>query len=384
MDSERLQVHNEKPQKEAVSERGMMDIPFLVLTLLLMSIGLITMFSASYARAYADHHGNSTFYFARQAIFAVVGIVAMLAITRLDYHLWRIVAFPMLAVSVALLLLVLVMGSSGGGATRWIVIAGIRFQPSEVAKLAVVVTFATMISSYKDKMKTFRYGVVPFAAILGLLVILLALEPHLSAIIIIGVLGALMMFYGGTQLRWFLIGAGAAALFLFIFLKTNSYAQTRVANCRDPFQDASDNGYQAVQSLYAIGSGGLFGQGLGRSRQKYLYLPEESNDYIFSIFCEELGLVGAVLVIVLFALLIVRGFWLAMHARDRFGALLIAGIMSLMALQVFFNIGVVTSFLPATGISLPFFSYGGTALMLNLFEMGMVLQVSRQNDNQLL
>lgn len=369
--------------KLVADERGMMDLPFLVLTLLLTAIGLIMMFSASYARAYSDE-GVSTYYFARQAIFAVGGIAAMLAITRLNYHMWRMLAFPMMIVSVFLLLLVLVMGSSGGGATRWIVLAGIRFQPSEIVKFAVIVTFATMISSYREKMETFRYGVAPFAVILGVIVVLLWLEPHLSAIVIICAIGAVMMFLGGTRIRWFAILAAAAAGAGFVYLTAKGYALDRVVTWRDPFSDASDKGYQTVQSLYAIGSGGMFGLGLGKSRQKYLYLPEESNDYIFSIICEELGFIGAMLILLLFVLLIIRGYWLAMHARDRFGALLIAGIMTLIALQVFFNIGVVTNFLPATGISLPFFSYGGTALMLNLFEMGVVLQVSRQNDNKLL
>ncbi len=380
METARLQ---EPKTKVVVDERGMMDIPFLVLTILLMAIGLIMMFSASYARAYSDE-GNSTYYFARQAFFAVLGIAAMLLITRIDYHIWRMAAFPLMAASVLLLLLVLIMGSSGGGATRWIVLFGVRFQPSEIAKFAVIVTFATMISSYREKMKTFRYGVVPFGLVLGLIVILLALEPHLSAIVIIGAVGAVMMFMGGTKLRWFALVAAVAAVFAYVYLTAKGYALDRIVTWRDPFSDPSDNGYQTVQSLYAIGSGGLFGLGLGKSRQKYLYLPEESNDYIFSIICEELGFVGAILIILLFVLLIVRGYWLAMHARDHFGALLIAGIMTLIALQVFFNIGVVTNFLPATGISLPFFSYGGTSLLLNLFEMGVVLEVSRQNTNKLL
>ena len=383
MDTEQLQVHTDEAPSERTRERTIVDIPFLVLTLLLMSIGLIVLFSASYARAYSEY-GNSTFYFIRQVIFAGIGIAAMLFITLVDYHWWRSVSFLMLGASLALLLLVLIMGKTVNGATRWVEIAGIRFQPSEVVKFAVIVTFATMISSYKDKMKTFRYGVVPFMAVLGVIVGLLALEHHLSAIVIIGAVGALMMFYGGTQLRWFVIGAAAAGLFLLIYLKINPYAMERITYWQDPFQDSSDNGYQSVQSLYAIGSGGFFGLGLGKSRQKYLYLPFESNDYIFSILCEELGFLGAMMVVVLFMLLIIRGFWIAMHARDRFGALLAAGVMSLLALQVFFNIGVVTGFLPPTGISLPFFSYGGTALMLNLFEMGVVLQVSRQSGTQLL
>ena len=197
-------------------------------------------------------------------------------------------------------------------------------------------------------------------------------------------LGAVMMFLGGVHLRWFALGGGVVAVFAIIYLTRMGYAGDRVTAWRDPASDPTDTGYQILQSLYAIGSGGLMGLGLGKGRQKYLYLPEEHNDYIFPIVCEELGFVGAVVVILLFVLLILRGYWIAMHARDRFGALMAAGLTTHLALQVFLNIGVVTNFLPATGISLPFFSYGGTALLIQLFEMGLILAISRQNDNKLL
>ncbi len=370
-------------QQEVITdERGMLDLPFLLLTLLLVIIGLVMMYSASYARAYAET-GNAAYYFTRQAIFAVLGIVAMMVISRLNYQIWRMAAFPMLAVSVVLLLLVALFGEEEGGAKRWFSIAGITFQPSEVAKLAVIVSFATLISGYREKMQTFRYGVAPFAGVLIVIIALLVLEPHLSGIVIIGGVGAAMMFLGGTRLRWFALAAGAAMVFGYVYLNVMGYADARITAWRDPFADATDSGYQIVQSLYAIGSGGLLGLGLGHSRQKYLYLPEEHNDYIFAIVCEELGFVGAGVIILLFMLLIIRGYWLAIHARDRFGSLLVAGITTLLALQVFFNIGVVTNFLPATGISLPFFSYGGTALLMQLAEMGIVLNVSRYNRNTL-
>ena len=213
---------------------------------------------------------------------------------------------------------------------------------------------------------------------------LLVLQPHLSAIIIIFAVGASMMFLGGTRYRWFVLLGIAALIFGAVYLATMGYASERITAWRNPWADQSDTSYQIVQSLYAIGSGGLMGLGLGRGRQKYLYLPEEHNDYIFAIVCEELGFVGAMVILLLFMLLIIRGYWIAMHARDRFGALVVGGITTLLALQVFFNIGVVTNFLPSTGISLPFFSYGGTALLLQLFEMGLILSVSRQSNNQLL
>ncbi len=370
-------------EKILLDERGLLDVPFLALTVLLVIIGVVMMFSASYARAYAEE-GKATYYFARQAIFAVLGVGIMLFVSRINYQLWRGASFIVLAVSVVFLMLVPIIGTEEGGAKRWIWIGFTSFQPSELTKLAIVMSFASLMSTYREKMQTFRYGVVPFAAILLVVCALLALERHFSGILIILAIGASMMFLGGAQLRWFVIGGAAVAVFAVIYLTTMGYASDRVTAWRDPMSDPSDTGYQILQSLYAIGSGGLMGLGFGKSRQKYLYLPEEHNDYIFPIVCEELGFVGALVIILLFILLIVRGYWIAMHARDRFGALMAAGLTTHMALQTFLNIGVVTNFLPATGISLPFFSYGGTALLLQLFEMGLILAVSRQNDNKLL
>jgi len=366
------------------SELGMVDMPFLLLTILLVMIGVIMVFSASYARAYAEE-GKATVYFARQAVFAVVGIGAMLFFSRWNYQIWRALSFLIMAGTVVLLLLVLLIGTEEGGARRWIYL-GFSFQPSEVAKVALIMVFATMMSSYKDRMKTFKYGVLPFGVILAVLAGLLALEPHFSAIIIIFSIGAAMMFLGGVDYRWFVVGGIVVALFVVIYLSTMGYASERITAWRNPWdeQAQSDASYQIVQSLYAIGSGGLMGTGLGRGRQKYLYLPEEHNDYIFAIACEELGFVGAMVILLLFVLLILRGYWIALHARDRFGVLLAGGVITHIALQTFFNIGVVTNFLPATGISLPFFSYGGTALLVQLFEMGLVLSVSRQSKNQLM
>ena len=373
-----------KPREKVIAdERGLLDLPFLILTVLLVMIGVIMMFSASYARAYVKT-GNSAYYFIRQAIFAAAGIAIMLLVSRVNYQVWRSLAFPILAAAIVLLLLVPVIGREENGSTRWIYFGPISVQPSEIAKLGVILTFAAMISVFKEKMQTFKYGVAPFAGILLVIAGLLYIEPHMSATVIIFGIGAVMMFLGGTKIRWFVIFGGAAALLAVVYLKTKGYTGARITAWKDPFSDPSDNGYQIVQSLYAIGSGGLMGLGLGKSRQKYLYLPEEHNDYIFSIICEELGFVGALVIILLFVLLIIRGYWIAMHSHDRFGALVAAGLTTLLLLQVFFNIGVVTNFLPATGISLPFFSYGGTALLMQLFEMGIILNVSRQNRQNLL
>ncbi len=340
------------------------------------------LFSASYARAYSET-GQAAYYFVRQAGFAAFGIFAMLAVTIVPVDWIRKLSMPLLVVSIILLVLVLLIGTDEGGAKRWLYL-GFSFQPSEVTKLAVVLTFAALISGYGDKMKTFYYGVLPFSAILLVIFALLALEPHLSCIVIVGATGAAMMFMGGTRLRWFAILGVCAVIFVLVYLHFMGYASARITAWRNPEADPSDSGYQILQSLYAIGSGGLWGLGLGKSRQKYLYLPEEHNDYIFAIVCEELGFVGAGLIILLFMLLIARGIWLALHAKTRFCSLTMAGLVVQLALQVFFNIGVVSNFLPATGISLPFFSYGGTALMLQLFEMGLVLNMSRDCSNNLL
>ena len=247
----------------------------------------------------------------------------------------------------------------------------------------MVLTFAAMMSMWKDRMQTLRYGVVPYVLIMGVIALLLYLEPHLSATMIILGVGVIMMYLGGTDKKWLILGGILVALLLVVYLATKGYSANRITAWLHPERDASDKGYQIIQSRYAIGSGGLTGLGFGKSRQKYLYLPEEHNDYIFAIACEELGFIGAMVIITLFVLLIVRGYWIAMHARDRFGALTVAGLITLLALQVFLNIGVVSNFLPATGISLPFFSYGGTALWVNLAEMGIILGVSRQNENNI-
>jgi cell division protein FtsW len=357
--------------------RGAMDIPFLCMTLVMMVIGLIMVLSASFARSYYES-GNATFVFVRQLVFSVSGVALMLLADSIKIAAYRRYSFCLLAVSVALLVLVPVIGVESGGAKRWIDLKITRFQPSEIAKLSLVLAFSSMICIYKNKMDTFKYGVLPFVTVIGILVGLLILEPHLSASVIIVILGVIMMFAGGTRLRWFALVAIAVGLFAAIVLPNFDYAQERIAVWRDPIAEKLEGGWQIVQSLYAVGSGGLLGLGLGQGRQKYLYLPEEHNDFIFAVVAEELGFIGAVLILALFAMLIIRGFWIAMHARDRFGSLVATGLSSLLALQVFLNIAVVTNLIPATGISLPFFSSGGTALWLQMIEMGIILSISRE------
>ncbi len=382
---ERQKRARETEQKNLEAAKGRMDIPFLLLTLLLTAIGLVMVFSASFPSAYYES-GDPAYYFKRQAIFAALGIVAMFVVSKFAYQRWRGAAKLLLGFSVFLLILVIIphVGITVNNATRWLGKRGVfTFQPSEIAKLGVIVYFADSISKKKDKMLTWRQGIWPYMAILGIIAVLMMLEPHLSGTILIVGTGVVMMIVGGIR-AWLVglgVGGGAAAVFAYVKLVEAgiiTYGSSRIAMWHNPWIDELGDGYQMVQSLIAIGSGGLLGVGLGKSRQKFLYLPEEHNDCIFAIVCEELGLIGACVIMLIFALLIIRGFWIALHARDRFGSLLAVGVVTHIALQTFLNIAVVSGLVPATGISLPFFSYGGTALALQLFEMGIVLSVSRQ------
>ena len=354
------------------------DIPFLILLMLLLAVGLTMLYSASYAQSeYDTGYTVSTRYLQKQGACAIIGLVAMALLSRLPPDFWFRAAWPLYGVSILLLLSVLFFGQSVNGARRWINIAGVQFQPSEIAKFTLIVLFARLTKGFGSSAKEFRYGVLGFGgALLGIL-IPLALEKHLSAIMLMGMVAVVMMFVAGTNPKWLLAGAAAAAVFVVIYITFMGYAGDRVTAWLHPEQDPGDTGYQILQSLYAIGSGGLFGLGFGKSRQKYLYLPFQYNDYIFAIICEELGLVGAVLIIALFGALILRGYWIALRAPDRFSTVLAAGLVTLIAVQTVLNLGVVTNLLPSTGIALPFFSYGGTALAVNLGEMGVVLSISR-------
>lgn len=358
------------------TDRGMIDVPYLVLTVLLVVIGLIMLFSASYARAYYKT-GNSAKYFISQLMFAVMGMGVLFLFSRIPYEWYQKLSLLILFVAVAILALVPLIGIEVGGATRWISLGFTRFQPSEIAKFAVITSFAAIMAAHTRDMKGFKYGFAPYMLILGVIAGLLYLEPHMSATLIILAVGFIMMILGGTNWK-FLVGLVVVAVALVaVYLLTKGYTADRIRAWLDPESDPLDKGLQILQSQYAIGSGGLTGLGFGRSRQKYMYLPEEHNDYIFAIVCEELGFIGAIGILALFALLIIRGYWIAMHARDRYSMLLAAGLTTLLALQVFLNVAVVTNLLPSTGISLPFFSSGGTALIMQLAENGIVLNISR-------
>ena len=274
----------------------------------------------------------------------MAGVVAMILLSKVRMVTYRRLSLLVLGVSIFLLAVVWIphIGTRVNGARRWLSLGFTTFQPSEIAKIAVVLFFSSMICTYKEQMQTFRYGVV----------------PHLSASIIIMALAIVMMFVGGIKLSYLLVGMGSAGALLLIASKFVPYVHKRIVSWRDPFADTSAAGYQIVQSLYSIGSGGFLGLGLGQSRQKYLYLPEEHNDYIFSIVCEELGYVGAIAILILFALLICRGYWIAAHSPDRYSFLVGIGITTLLSIQVFL-------------------SYGGTALLMQLGEMGIILSISR-------
>ena len=381
---ERIQRRREKEAESRELAKGPIDLPFCLLVLLLTAIGLVMLLSASFPSAYYETDGaNPMRYFIRQGIFAVMGIAAMFLVGQINYQRFRGVAKLLLYLAIFLLILVIIPGNplaeTRNNATRWLGVGGLTFQPSEIAKVAVIIYFADSISRKKDKMRTLRYGILPYCLILGVIAFLMMLEPHLSGAILILGAGAVLMLVGGINWGWVIGAISAAGAMLYVVLFVIGYNTSRITYWLDPWaDDPLDKGYQLRQSLITIGSGGLLGSGLGKSRQKFLYLPEEHNDFIFAIVCEELGLIGATIIMLLFAALILRGYWIALHARDRFGSLLVVGVTTLIAMQTFLNIGVVTGLLPTTGISLPFFSYGGTALSIQLAEMGIVLSVSRQ------
>ncbi len=369
-----------KKKRKLFSIANGFDMPFLIILMLILVICLVCMYSASYAYAFYWYDGDSYYFIKRQLAFAVLGVVAMLMISTIDYHVLHKFSWVLWIVSLALLVVAYIMPSSTG-IHRWIRIPGIgQFQPSEVAKFALIVLYAHLVSLNHKKMKTFTKGYLPFMAILGITCGLVFIEPHLSGTMLLLGIGLILMYVGGTRLVYLLgtIGIGGAAAGYMIF--GMGYEKDRIDVWLKPlemFTKDKDMAWQTVQSLYAIGSGGLMGQGLGNSRQKHLFLPEPQNDFIFSIVCEELGFIGAVLIIILFGLLVWRGFVIGMKAPDKFGSMLAIGLTGQIGLQVAFNVAVVTNTIPNTGISLPFFSYGGTSLVMLLAQMGVVLSVSR-------
>lgn len=358
---------------------GKMDLTFLFLLLIILTVGLVMLFSASYIFA-NTYYGNSYYFITKQAGFAVVGVALMLLVSKIDYHFIRKFAIPFYIIMVIFLVVMLILPPmvSGTSVKRWFSIGPINFQPSELAKFAVILLLAHLIAANQKLMKTFRFGFLFLGLVVGVVCVLVVLEPHLSATVLIFLIGAVMMVVGGLQLRYIFGGlAVAAAGVIAVLSGVLGYAQDRITFWLNPWSAPVGEGYQTIQSLLSIGSGGWLGRGLGQSRQKYLWVPEPHNDFIFAIVCEELGVIGALIIIILFCLLMWRGFVIAMKAPDKFGSLLAMGLTFQVGLQMTLNVLVVTNTIPNTGISLPFFSYGGTSLMILLLEMGIVLSVSR-------
>nr|WP_297172945.1 putative peptidoglycan glycosyltransferase FtsW [uncultured Agathobaculum sp.] len=342
--------------------------------MLLMIIGLIALFSASYTNA-MFYQGSATHFIAQQGGFALLGVIAMIVISNFNYHIYARFSSLIMTVSIVLLILVAIpgIGTVRNYSRRWL----FGFQPSELAKIAVIICFAYWIARNSKSIRSFKGLIRPYGFLLAAYCVLLFLEPHTSAMLIICGTGVLILVAGGMRLWYFvpisIAGAAAVTVFYFSF----PHVRDRFAVWLDPFANLTEDGWQGAMGQIAIGSGGLFGLGLGNSVQKQLYLPEPQNDFIFAIWCEEMGLIGALLVMLLFGYLIVRGFRIAQAAPDKFGFLLATGITIKLAIQTLMNLFVVTGLIPVTGASLPFFSYGGTALLMQLGEMGILLNVSR-------
>ena len=374
-----------KSFKDTYFLTGSIDIPFLGLTIALLTIGLIMLFSASYPYAYY-YKDSSYYYFIRQILFAVAGLVAMLLMSKINYKILKAIYKPVFVVTIALLVIVLFHHTNVQNFKRWIPLGPVTIQPSDLAKFTIILTLAVYISKYYKKMKTMKYGILIPIGIIAIFCGLIYLEHHLSCTILLFFIGACLMFAGGRD--WKLFAFGLAVIVLLGFLVVSfptlieNYAGKRIVAWLDKDYDPLNGRWQTNNSLYAIGSGGFFGVGLGNSKQKYLYVSEPQNDFIFSIVCEELGFLGAAIIIALFAALVIRGLIIASRCKDKFGSLLIIGIVAQIGLQVVLNILVVTDTLPNTGFAFPFFSYGGTAIFMLLFEIGVVLSISRKTNQQ--
>ncbi len=365
--------------KSENSEKSNMDFSMLVTIIILLCMGLIMVSSASSYNALSNY-SNSNFYLSKQLMFAVAGVVAMFVISKIDYNIYKKLAYIGFWASIVLMILVLVpgVGQERNGATRWLGIGDFTFQPSEVMKLTLVLAISTYLAINYKKLKTFKGYVIPIAMLI-LVMAIMFLQKHLSGTLVMIIAAASVIFASGIKIKakYIVIGAIIGSLAVAGFILSEEFRLQRIMSFMNPEEDIKDGNWQAAQSLYAIGSGGIFGRGLGQSRQKYLWLPEAQNDFIFSVLGEELGLVGTVSVSLIFAFFIYRGYRIAITARDMYGSLIAAGITSVFALQIIVNIAVVTCTIPVTGMPLPFFSYGGTALALNLCAMGILLNISR-------
>ncbi len=359
------------------------DAPLFWIIIALVVAGLIMLYSASYAYCYYKHEGNSNYLIIRQLLFAVAGVAVMLLASFYPAEKIKKYTLVLYGVSILLLSVVLLLPEIEH-VHRWIDLGFTTFQPSEIAKLAVLVLCATWADSHGDKMNTLMWGVLPFIVFLVPVVALLLLEPHISCTVLVLLIAMTLMFVGGTDFKWFagLLGVASVGIVGIILSGKIVYAGNRITAWLDPYSDKQGVGWQTLQSLYAISSGGLLGQGLGQSRQKYLYVSAPHNDMIFSVVCEELGFVGAVVILVLFFAFIYRGLTISVANPNRFCKLMGIGITAQIGWQTFLNIAVVTNTIPNTGVSLPFFSYGGTSLLMLLLEMGILLSISRNSTQK--
>lgn len=366
--------------------KGGFDVTFFAAVLALMTIGLVMLFSASYPYAYQKYNGDSYYFFKRQLIFAVLGVIVMIVVSKINYKWVKIIEKPLFVVTIFLLVLVLFyhvnLEDRSEDFKRWIPLGPITLQPSDIAKFSLVLTLSAYIAKYRKYMQRLTYGVLFPGLIIGLFCVLIYLENHLSCTVLMFMIGITLMFCGGTRWQWFVGGLCVVGAVAFVIIKNPdvlpSYQADRIRAWTDKTFQPLGLRWQTNNSLYAIGSGGFFGVGLGNSKQKYLYVSEPQNDFIFSIVCEELGFLGAMVILALFALLFWRGIKIAQRCDDKYAALVVIGIVSQVAIQTLFNVLVVTDTFPNTGIALPFFSYGGTALLMLCFEMGVVLSVSRK------
>ena len=384
-------IFYDKLKEEPVDEtaplrKGSIDVWFFIWSVLIVCFGAIMSYSASAVYASQMYEGDSMYFFRNYIIYAsIAAVITAIFVIFARPWFWRVVGVGAYALSILLLVLVVFIGDSGGGATRWIAIGPITIQPSEIAKMAVVMMLAIYMAKYEKQINSthkfsgnFKHGFLIPMMIIGLICGLVIIQPHLSGTIIIGLIGVSIMFLAGTRIKWLAIFLGIIAVVGFVFIMLFGYTMDRVQiwlniDNVDPLGDA----WQTLQGLNAIGSGGFFGLGLGSSRQKYGYVSQPQNDFIFTIICEELGFIGAFLVIFLFVMLVWRGIKIGQNAPNKFCSLVVWGLTLKIALQVLMNIAVVTNSMPNTGISLPFFSSGGTALMLQIFEIGIILSISR-------
>lgn len=362
-------------------QKGKWDINLLLTVLALTCFGVLMVFSASMYSASVER-GNEYFYFSKQLNAALFGIVVMVVASYIPYRFYRRFAVLGIIVSVVLLLLVFVpgIGVEVNNARRWINLRFMLFQPSELVKLAVILYMAHSLERKKEKIRTLQDGILPYLVLAAVLGGLIYMEPNLStALIIFGIIFG-MMFVAGVNLKYILALGAVGVVGVVVLMQQASWRAGRIAAMFDPWAYRLDEGWQIIQSLMGLGAGGVFGQGLGNGKQKLLFMPEAENDYILAHIGEELGLLGTLAVLFVFIYLIYRGVKIAINTPDRFGSLFAGGIMIMIGLQVMINVGVVTNSIPSTGIPLPFLSYGGTSLVINLLAMGILLNISRSNN----